>query len=58
MHKYSHGPKVIAQNYFPIDFNAFSCLQETLYCVISRLNYRNNFKIIVALNNRCMFCTI
>ena len=25
---------VIPQNYFPIDFNAFICLQESLYCVI------------------------
>ena len=25
---YSQGPKVIPQKYFPLDFNAFTCLQE------------------------------
>ena len=26
--KYSQGPKVIPQKYFPVDFRAFACLQE------------------------------
>ena len=26
--KYDQGPKVIPRQYFPIDFNAFTCLQE------------------------------
>ena len=54
---YSQRPKVIPQNKFPIDFNAFSCLQESLYCAISRLN-SDNLKIVVKVNNRCMLCTI
>ena len=33
--KYTGGPKVMPQNYFPIDFNAFPLLQEAAYCVIS-----------------------
>ena len=57
MKLYSPGPKIITQNYFPIYFNAFSCLQECLYCVISRLN-SNNFIVVIKLNNRCMHCTL
>ena len=37
---------------------AFSCLQESLYCVISRLNYSNYFVIDVKLNSRYMRSTI
>ena len=33
---YSQESKAISQNSFPIDFDAFSCLQKSLYCVISR----------------------
>ena len=52
---YTQDPNVIPQNYFPIDFNAFPCLQETEYCEISRWNY-NSFVMVIKQNNRCTRC--
>ena len=49
--RYSQGPKVIPQNQFSIDINAFSCLEESLYYMISGLN-STNFILVVKLNNR------
>ena len=38
------APKVIPQNQFIIECNAFPCLQESLYCALSRSdsNYLKN----------------
>ena len=54
---YSQGPKVFPQNLFPIDSNAFSCLQAPLYCVVSGFD-NDYFDFVVKLYGRCAHCTI
>ena len=55
--QYSQGPKVFPQNKFNIDSNAFSCLQEALYCVVSKFD-KNDFVIVMRQDDRCTHCAI
>ena len=53
----SRTKNISTKKYFPIDSNAFSCLHEALYYVVSRFD-NNNFVFVVKLNDRCTHCTI
>ena len=57
MYMYNQRPKVFPQNYFSMDSNAFSCLQEALYCIVSE-SANNCFVMVVKLNERYTHYTI